>query len=54
MLIHYNYDAFDLMLPVLGQSVPAQFVVEEGVIRGLEVAMEMAPGIRPALFEKCK
>ena len=52
MLIHYNYDAFDLMLPVLGQAVPAQFVVEDGVIKGLEVAMEMAPGIRPAMFEK--
>lgn len=52
MLIHYNYDAFDLMLPVLGQAVPAQFVVEDGVIKGLEVAMEMAPGVRPAMFEK--
>ena len=52
MLIHYNYDAFDLMLPVLGQAVPAQFVVENGAIRGLEVCMEMAPGIKPALFEK--
>ena len=54
MLIHYNYDAFDLMLPVLGQAVPAQFVVDEGAIRGLEVTMEMAPGIKPALFEKRK
>jgi CubicO group peptidase (beta-lactamase class C family) len=52
MLIHYNYDAFDLMLPVLGQAVPAQFVVEDCVIKGLEVTMEMAPGIRPAMFEK--
>ena len=52
MLIHYNYDEFDLMLPVLGQAVPAQFVVEDGVIKGLKVTMEMAPGIRPAMFEK--
>ena len=52
MLIHYNYDAFDLMLPVLGQAVPAQFVVEGGAIRGLEVAMEMAPGIKPAMFAR--
>ena len=27
-------------------------VVEDGVIKGLEVAMELAPGIRPAMFEK--
>ena len=52
MLVHYNYDAFDLMLPVLGQAVPAQFSVEGGVIQGLEVTMEMAPGIRPAMFER--
>ncbi len=51
MLLHYNYDAFDLMLPVLGQSVPAQFIVEDGKIRGLEVTMEATPGVHPALFE---
>ena len=52
MLLHYNYDEFDLMLPVLGQAVPAQFVLEDGVLRGLSVAMEMTPGIKPALFER--
>lgn len=52
ILIHYNYDAFDLMLPVLGQPVPAQFLVEDGKIRGLEVTMEAAPGIRPAVFAR--
>lgn len=52
VLIHYNYDAFDLMLPVLGQSVPAQFVIEGEKIKGLEVTVEAAPGIRPALFKR--
>lgn len=52
VLVHYNYDEFDLMLPVLGQAVPARFAVEDGVIRGLNVTMEMAPGISPAMFGK--
>ena len=52
MLLHYHYDSFDLMLPVLGQAVPAEFVLEDGAIRGLQVTMEAAPGINPALFER--
>ncbi len=52
MLIHYNYDEFDLMLPMLGQSVPVYFKVEDGAVRAIAVTMEMAPGIEPARFEK--
>ena len=51
-LLHYNYDAFDLMLPVLGQSVPAQFILDKGIICGLEVTMDPTPGVHPALFTK--
>ncbi|MBR4764512.1 MAG: serine hydrolase [Lachnospiraceae bacterium] len=54
MLIHYNYDEFDLMLPVLGQAVPARFTVGDGIIHGLQVTMETAPGIKPAVFEKVR
>ena len=52
MLIHYNYDAFDLMLPVIGTSVPAEFVIEDGEIKGLSVVMEPTPGIKPELFKR--
>ena len=50
MLVHYNYDAFDLMLPVLGAAVPAEFVLEDGKIAGLSVVMEGTPGIKPEFF----
>ena len=50
VLMHYNYDAFDLMLPVLGATVPAEFILEDGKITGLSVIMEGTPGIRPEMF----
>ena len=50
MLVHYNYDTFDLMLPVLGAAVPAEFVLEDGKIAGLSVVMEGTPGIKPEFF----
>ena len=52
MLIHYNYDTFDLMLPVLGTAVPAEFVYEDGEIAGLAVVMEGTPGINPEMFKR--
>ena len=52
MLMHYNYDAFDLVLPVLGAAVPAEFVLKDGEITGLSVVMEATPGIEPELFER--
>lgn len=52
MLMHYNYDAFDLMLPVLGATVPAEFVLEDGEIKGLSVVMEGTPGIAPEFFAR--
>lgn len=52
MLMHYNYDAFDLMLPVLGATVPAEFVLEDGEIKGLSVVLEGTPGIAPEFFAR--
>ena len=52
MLVHYNYDTFDLMLPVLGASVPAEFIHEGDKIVGLSVMMEPTPGISPELFRR--
>ena len=52
MLMHYNSDAFDLMLPVLGATVPAEFVLEDGEIKGLSVVMEGTPGIAPEFFAR--
>lgn len=52
MLVHYNYDVFDLMLPVLGAAVPAEFVFENGEITGLSVMMEPTPGVKPEVFRR--
>ena len=52
LLIPYQNDTFDLMLPVLGQPVPAQFTIEEGKVKGMAVSMEPSPGISPAWFER--
>ena len=52
MLAHYNYDTFDLMLPMLGSAVPAEFVYKDGAVCGLSVMMEPTPGVKPALFVK--
>lgn len=48
--MHYNYDTFDLMLPVLGAAVPAVFVCEDSAVCGLYVMMEPTPGIDPELL----
>lgn len=52
MLIHYNYDEFDLMLPLIGQAVPATFIYEDGEVAGLSVVMEPTPGIQPEVFRR--
>ena len=52
MLTHYHYNEFDLVLPVLGASVPAEFIHEEGRIIGLSVMMEATPGIKPEIFRR--
>ena len=52
LLIHYQYDTFDLMLPVLGQAVPAELVTEDGEVKGLSVVMEPTPGVLPELFRR--
>ncbi|MBR2539779.1 MAG: serine hydrolase [Mogibacterium sp.] len=52
MLVHYNYDVFDLVLPVLGAAVPAEVVYEDGKPAGLSVMMEPTPGIKPEIFSR--
>ena len=52
LLIHYHYDTFDLMLPVLGQAVPAEFAYENEEIAGLNVCMEPTPGVNMDLFRR--
>ncbi|MBR3166993.1 MAG: DUF3471 domain-containing protein, partial [Lachnospiraceae bacterium] len=52
MLAHYNYDIFDLVLPMLGSAVPAEFVYKDGAVCGLSVMMEPTPGVKPELFVK--
>ena len=52
MLIHYNYDEFDLLLPLIGQAVPATFIYEDGEAAGLSVVMEPTPGIQPEVFRR--
>ena len=52
MLTHYHYDTFDLVLPVLGAVVPAEFIVEDGKILGLSVMMEPTPGVNPEVFKR--
>lgn len=52
MLMHYNYDVFDLMLPVLGAAVPAEVIYEDGKVTGLSVMMEPTPGIKPEIFRR--
>ena len=53
ILMHYHYDSFDLMLPVLGQPVPAQFVIaDNGTIAGIKVTIEPTPGVSQVYFAR--
>lgn len=55
MLNHYHYDSFDMMLPVMGASLPAQFVIgDDGSVEGVKVAIESAAGTEPAFFHRVK
>ena len=49
-LTHYNYDEFDLMLSVLGMSVPAKFIIRDGKVSGLEVVVEPGADVEPVVF----
>lgn len=52
-LMHYHYDSFDLVLPLLGQPIPAQFVIgDNGLVTGIKLQIEAEKGINPALFAK--
>lgn len=53
MLNHYHYDSFDLVLPMLGMPVPAQFVIaDDGSVAGLKVWLETEAKVKPSFFRK--
>lgn len=52
MLTHFNYDDFLLMLPLMGLTLPAKFIIEEGEVKALAIVFEPTPGINPVLFTK--
>lgn len=50
---HYHYDVYDIILTLMGLTVPARFLTGwDGAITGLEVIFEGTPGIAPVVFEK--
>ncbi len=50
---HYHYDCYDVMLPVMGASIPARFEAgDDGHIASLYVTIEAAEGIDPVKFTK--
>ena len=55
MLNHYHYDGFDILLPLMGAQLPAQFVIgDDGAVAGVKVGVETAPGTEPDFFRKTK
>jgi len=53
MMMHFHYDCFNLMLPTMGLSLPAQFGYGiDGKISYLDVSFEPTPGIAPVRFQK--
>lgn len=53
MLNHYHYDSFDLILPMLGMPVPAQFEIgDDGSVTGIRVWLETDAPAKPAFFHK--
>jgi len=53
MMMHFHYDCFNLMLPTMGLSLPAQFGYGiDGKISYLEVSFEPTPGVAPVRFQK--
>ena len=50
---HYHYDSYDMMLPLMGATLPARFLSSvDGHIALLEVVLEPTPGIAPIVFVK--
>lgn len=52
LLTHFNYDDFLLMLPLMGLTLPAKFIVEDNTLKALAIVFEPTPGINPVLFTK--
>jgi len=53
MMMHFHYDCFNLMLPTMGLSLPAQFGYGiDGKISYLDVTFEPTPGVTPVRFQK--
>lgn len=53
MMTHYHYDSFDMLLVLMGQPVPAEFVFDAaGNVESIKVVLEEAPGIEAAVFTK--
>ena len=50
---HYHYDVYDIVLTLMGLTVPARFLTGwDGAVTGLEVILEGAPGVDPVVFGK--
>lgn len=50
---HYHYDSYDMMLPLMGATLPARFLSgADGHIASLEVVLEPTPGLAPIVFAK--
>lgn len=50
---HYHYDSYDMMLPLMGATLPVRFLSgADGHIAFLEVVLEPMPGIEPVVFTK--
>lgn len=53
MLMHFHYDEFQLMLPLMGLVLPAKYVfAEDGSVCGIAVTFEPTPGVAPAVLVK--
>lgn len=52
-LTHFHYDVFNLVLPTMGLTLPAQFGYGlDGKISTLQVTFEPTPGVSPVCFKK--
>ena len=53
VLMHFHYDEFQLMLPLMGLTLPAKYTfTEDGSVDGIAVTFEPTPGVSPAIMKK--
>ncbi|MCQ2501377.1 MAG: serine hydrolase [Lachnospiraceae bacterium] len=53
MMNHYQYDDFQLVLPLMGLMLPAKYVFgEDGAVCGIAIVFEPTPGVEPVIFTK--